>query len=67
MEYIDLRGTTYDAPAVCKYTGGAQSLVSIAYLLYPPDLVVQKLQQPSLCTLKDIFASKLSSEQDAVQ
>ena len=21
MEYIDLRGTTYESPAVCKYTG----------------------------------------------
>ena len=21
MEYIDLRGTSYDSPAVCKYTG----------------------------------------------
>lgn len=28
MEYIDLRGTSYDSPAVCKYTGAARLRLS---------------------------------------
>lgn len=30
VEYIDLRGTSYDNPAVCKYTGAGAGLTSRA-------------------------------------
>ena len=31
MEYIDLRGSTYDSPVVCKYTGLSSLEVSLVH------------------------------------